>query len=93
MSVRVRIPTPLRSATDGVAELDVDAVSVSTVISELETRYPMIRGRLRDEEGALRRFVNLYVNGEDVRFKNGLDTSLKAGDELSIIPAVAGGSH
>jgi molybdopterin synthase sulfur carrier subunit len=92
MTVRVRIPTPLRSATNGVAELDVDGPNVSSVISELETRYPMIRGRLRDEEGALRRFVNLYVNGEDVRFKNGLDTSLKSGDELSIIPAVAGGS-
>jgi molybdopterin synthase sulfur carrier subunit len=92
MTVRVRIPTPLRSATNGVAELDVDGPNVSSVISELETRYPMIRGRLRDEEGTLRRFVNLYVNGEDVRFKNGLDTSLKSGDELSIIPAVAGGS-
>ena len=64
---------------------------MASVISELETRYPAIRGRLRDESGALRRFVNLYVNGEDVRFSNGLDTSLKAGDELSIVPAVAGG--
>ena len=64
---------------------------MASVISELETRYPAIRGRLRDESGALRRFVNLYVNGEDVRFTNGLDTSLKAGDELSIVPAVAGG--
>jgi molybdopterin synthase sulfur carrier subunit len=62
------------------------------VILELETRYPAIRGRLRDESGALRRFVNLYVNGEDVRFKEGLETSLNAGDELSIIPAVAGGA-
>ena len=62
-----------------------------SLIEELETRYPSIRGRLRDESGALRRFVNLYVNGEDVRFQKGLDTSLKAGDELSIVPAVAGG--
>ncbi len=91
MSVRVRIPTPLRQATDGAAELSLDASTVASVISELETRYPAIRGRLRDESGALRRFVNLYVNGEDVRFTNGLDTSLKAGDELSIVPAVAGG--
>lgn len=91
MSVRVRIPTPLRAATDGTAELSLDAASVIGVIDELETRYPAIRGRLRDESGALRRFVNLYVNGEDVRFKNGLDTSLAAGDELSIVPAVAGG--
>jgi MoaD family protein len=91
MSVRVRIPTPLRAATDGTAELSLDAASVIGVIDELETRYPAIKGRLRDESGALRRFVNLYVNGEDVRFKNGLETSLAAGDELSIVPAVAGG--
>jgi molybdopterin synthase sulfur carrier subunit len=91
MSVRVRIPTPLRSATAGTAEVSLDAGSVAAVIAELETRYPDIRGRLRDETGAMRRFVNLYVNGEDVRFQNGLDTSLKAGDELSIGPAVAGG--
>jgi MoaD family protein len=91
MSVRVRIPTPLRSATDGTAEVSSDAADVGGVITELERRYPAIRGRLRDESGALRRFVNLYVNGEDVRFKNGLDTSLSAGDELSIVPAVAGG--
>ena len=87
----MRIPTPLRQATEGAAELSLDAPTVASVISELETRYPAIRGRLRDESGALRRFVNLYVNGEDVRFTNGLDTSLKAGDELSIVPAVAGG--
>ena len=90
MSVRVRIPTPLRSATDGTAEVSSDASDVAGVITELETRYPAIRGRLRDDSGALRRFVNLYVNGEDVRFKKGLDTSLSAGDELSIVPAVAG---
>ena len=60
-------------------------------LKDLESRYPAIKGRLRDETGALRRFVNLYVNGEDVRFSKGLDTSLKAGDELSIVPAVAGG--
>ena len=91
MSVRVRIPTPLRQATDGTAELSLDAATVQSAISELESRYPAMRGRLRDESGAVRRFVNLYVNGEDVRFKQGLETSLKAGDELSIIPAVAGG--
>ena len=91
MSVRIRIPTPLRSATEGQAELNSDAETVANVIVELESRFPAIRGRLRDENGALRRFVNLYVNGEDVRFQNGLDTSLKAGDELSIVPAVAGG--
>ena len=91
MSVRVRIPTPLRAATDGVAELTSEAATVGGLIVELETRYPAIRGRLRDDAGALRRFVNLYVNGEDVRFRKGLETGLEAGDELSIVPAVAGG--
>jgi sulfur-carrier protein len=91
MSVRVRIPTPLRSATDGAAELSSEAATVVTLIDELESRFPAIKGRLRDETGALRRFVNLYVNGEDVRFLTGLETTLKSGDELSIVPAVAGG--
>ena len=70
---------------------DADAATVFILIDELELRYPAIKGRLRDESGALRRFVNLYVNGEDVRFQNGINTSLKSGDELSIVPAVAGG--
>ena len=91
MSVRVRIPTPLRTATDGVAEVTSEAPTVEALISDLETRYPAIKGRLRDDEGVLRRFVNLYVNGEDVRFRDGLSTSLQSGDELSIVPAVAGG--
>jgi len=89
--VRVRIPTPLRAATDGEAELTSSASNVLALLDDLETRYPAIKGRLRDEAGELRRFVNLYVNGEDVRFKQGLETSLAAGDELSIVPAVAGG--
>jgi sulfur-carrier protein len=91
VSVRVRIPTPLRTATDGVAELSVDAVTVGGLLEDLESRYPAIRGRIRDDAGELRRFVNLYLNGEDVRFRDGLQTGLKAGDELSIVPAVAGG--
>jgi sulfur-carrier protein len=91
MSVRVRIPAPLRSVTGGESEVSVAGESVATALTELEERFPAIRQRLRDDEGALRRFVNLYVNGEDVRFLQGLDTGLKAGDEVSIIPAVAGG--
>jgi molybdopterin synthase sulfur carrier subunit len=91
MSVRVRIPTPLRQATDGVAEVSLDVVTVGAAIEDLETRYPGIKGRLRDDTGVMRRFVNLYVNGEDVRFREGLETGLKSGDELSIVPAVAGG--
>lgn len=92
MTVRVRIPTPLRSVTDGVPEVAIESPTVGGVLTQLEQRYPGIKGRLRDEAGALRRFVNLYVNGEDVRFLNGLDTGLKSGDELSIVPAVAGGA-
>ncbi|MBX5491114.1 MAG: MoaD/ThiS family protein [Chloroflexi bacterium] len=92
MSVRVRIPTPLRSLTGGAAEVQIDGASVAEAISQLEARYPGIAQRLKDENGELRRFVNLYVNGEDVRFLQGLDTHLKAGDEVSIVPAVAGGA-
>ena len=92
MSVRVRIPAPLRSVTEGQSEVSVGANNVDQVLVELEGRFPQIRQRLRDDEGTLRRFVNLYVNGEDVRFLKGLETGLKEGDEVSIIPAVAGGS-
>ena len=91
MSVNVRIPSPLRSITAGESVVSVGGESVDQVLAELESRFPAIRQRLRDDEGALRRFVNLYVNGEDVRFLQGLQTGLKAGDEVSIIPAVAGG--
>ena len=91
MSVRVRIPTPLRQVTDGVSEVAIDSPTVSGVLGELEQRWPAIKGRLRDDSGELRRFVNLYVNGEDVRFLQGLETGLRPGDELSIVPAVAGG--
>jgi molybdopterin synthase sulfur carrier subunit len=91
MSVRVRIPTPLRSATDGVAEVLAEPATLNNVLDDLEDRYPGMKGRLRDETGELRRFVNVYVNGEDVRFLQGLATRIAAGDELSIVPAVAGG--
>lgn len=92
MSVRVRIPSPLRSVTAGEAEVSVEGASVEAALGELEQRYPEMRRRLRDEAGELRRFVNLYVNGEDIRFLSGLATALKTGDEMSIIPAVAGGA-
>ena len=91
MSVRVRIPAPLRSVTSGESEVSVGEGNVDGALVELESKYPAIRQRLRDDAGAIRRFVNLYVNGEDVRFLQGLETTLKAGDEVSIIPAVAGG--
>ena len=91
MSVTVRIPTPLRKLTN---ELDVVTVEVGTLlacIDSLDQQYPGLKERLCDEGGELRRFVNIYVNGEDVRFQAGLETPLNAGDEVSIVPAVAGG--
>jgi molybdopterin synthase sulfur carrier subunit len=91
VSVRVRIPAPLRAVTGGAAEVNVESSSVASALGELESQFPEIRSRLRDQDGELRRFVNLYVNGEDIRFLSGLDTALKSGDEMSIIPAVAGG--
>ena len=91
MSVSIRIPAPLRAVTAGESQVSIGAENVDQALNELESRFPAIRQRLRDDEGAIRRFVNLYVNGEDIRFLQGLQTSLKSGDELSIIPAVAGG--
>ncbi|MFN8524408.1 MAG: ubiquitin-like small modifier protein 1 [Chloroflexota bacterium] len=91
MSVKVRIPAPLRPITNGESEITVEGSNLAQALDSLEQQYPPIRQRLRDDQGALRRFVNLFVNGEDIRFLSGLDTALKAGDEVSIIPAVAGG--
>ncbi|HEY8478143.1 MAG TPA: ubiquitin-like small modifier protein 1 [Chloroflexota bacterium] len=92
MSVRVRIPSPLRSITGGAAEVTVAATgSLAQVLSTLEEQYPGLGQRLRVADGGLNRFINVYVNGEDVRFLQGLDTPLKEGDEVSIVPAVAGG--
>ena len=91
MSVLVRIPAPLRAITEGESEVQLDGASVAVVLEKLESRFPEMRRRLWDEGGQLRRFVNLYVNGEDIRFLSGVETALSAGDEVSIIPAVAGG--
>ncbi len=92
MSVTVRIPTPLRKLTN---ELDIvradGAGTLIACIEELERQYPGLKERLCDETGELRRFVNVYVNGEDVRFQQGMQTTVKPGDEVSIVPAVAGG--
>ena len=90
-TVKVLIPTPLRKLTGDQETVEADADSVSTLMTRLEEAHPGIGGRLVDEEGNLRRFVNLYVNGEDVRFLQGKETSLKDGDEVSIVPAIAGG--
>jgi sulfur-carrier protein len=90
MAVTVRIPTPLRSLTKGQEQVSAEGTTVRSVIEHLEEKHPGMRDRLLDEKG-IRRFVNVYLGDEDVRFLEGLDTALKAGDELSIIPAIAGG--
>ncbi len=91
MSVRVRIPTPLRSLTGQQDVVVGDGGRLAECIEALDAQYPGLKERLVDEAGQIRRFVNIYVNGEDVRFLQGLDTPLKPGDEVSIVPAVAGG--
>ena len=91
MSIMVRIPTPLRRVTDGQDKVSVEGSSINEVIVALDSQYPGIRERLCDEQGELRNFVNIYVNGEDVRFLQELNTATKDGDEVSIVPAVAGG--
>ena len=92
MGVTVRIPTPLRRMTNGQAKLEMDESTLSVMIENLEASYPGFKERLIDENGDLRYFVNIYLNGEDVRFLQGLDTSTSSGDEISIVPAVAGGA-
>ncbi len=91
MAVLVRIPTPLRKVTNGADRADVEGSNLDQIISALEQRYPAMRERLLDDTGDLRHFVNLSVNGEDVRFLQGRKTAIKSGDEVSIVPAVAGG--
>ena len=91
MSVLVRIPTPLRRMTGGKDKVEVESSTLSEMVDTLESTYPGFKERLVDENGELRYFVNIYVNGEDVRFLQGLATATKTGDEVSIVPAVAGG--
>lgn len=91
MSIKVRIPTPLRRFTGGSEEVSVAASSIKALVADLERQYPGIKDRICDEDGKVRRFVNLYVNGDDIRFLNELETPVKDGDEVSIVPAIAGG--
>lgn len=91
MSAKVRIPTPLRKLTNDEELIEVEATTIGEAITELQTRFPGIKERLLDDTGAVRRFVNVYVNEEDIRFLQNQDTKLKSGDEISIIPAIAGG--
>ncbi len=91
MSVTVRVPTILRTYTGGSAEVSVDGGTLAEVVASLETAYPGIGARVLDDDGRLRRFVNVYVGDEDVRFAEGLQTATPDGSTVSVIPAVAGG--
>ena len=91
MSVTVRIPTPLRTLTKGADEVKLEGKSIKDIVENLEANYKGIKERICDNEGQIRRFVNVYLNDEDIRFMDAEQTTLKDGDELSIIPAIAGG--
>ena len=91
MSVHVRIPTPLRRFTGGAEEVSADGATVAALVEDLERSHPGLKVRICDEGGKVRRFVNIFVNGDDIRFLNNLETVIKAGDEVSIVPAIAGG--
>jgi molybdopterin synthase sulfur carrier subunit len=90
MPIQVKIPTQLRPATDGAPTAQVDGATVGEALDALYVRFEELKSRITDDNG-LRRFVNVYVGGEDIRFLDGLDTSVKDGDEITILPAVAGG--
>src|SRR5437867_11403580 len=91
MAKKVRIPTPLRKLTNNEEVVEVSAATIGDAFLELQSRYPGIKERLLDDSGSVRRFVNVYVNEEDIRFLQDQQTALKDGDEISIIPAIAGG--
>ena len=91
MPIKVRIPTPLQKLTDQKGEVSVTASNIKALIEELEKNHPGIKDRICDEHGKIRRFVNVYLNEEDIRFLKQEETVLKDGDEISIVPAIAGG--
>ena len=91
MSAAVKIPTPLRKVTNGEANVSAQGANVRELIDDLERQFPGMRERLCDDDGSLRRFVNVFVGDEDIRFMDGLDTALEDGVQVSIVPAVAGG--
>ncbi len=91
MAVTVKIPTQLRAAAGGESEAEVDGTTVAQVLEQLYDRFGELRGRISADDGSLRRFVNVYVGGEDIRFLDGLETAVKDGGEVTILPAVAGG--
>ena len=89
---KVRIPTPLRKLTKGASEVDGAGATVRELFDDLESRYPGLRDKIFEESGEIRRFINIFVNGEDVRFQKGTESPVKADAEVSIVPAIAGGS-
>ena len=91
MAVKVRIPTPLMKLTDNKSEVTAEGSTISDIFNSLETQFSGIKDRICDENGSPRRFINIYVNEEDIRFLDGEKTVVKEGDEISIIPAIAGG--
>jgi len=91
MAVAVRIPTPLRKLTGGADEVNIEGATIGDLIDNLEAAHPGMKARLCDDNGEIRRFVNVYLNDEDVRFLDGRNTALKDDDEVSIVPAIAGG--
>ena len=92
MVVTVLIPAPLRRLTQGKAEVEIDGVSVRSLLDALEDQYPGLGDKIRNPEGSIRRYINLYVNGDEIRFLEGMDTILEDGDRISIVPAIAGGT-
>jgi molybdopterin synthase sulfur carrier subunit len=91
MPVRVRVPTPLRKFTQGADEVSAQGINIKALVEDLEKNFPGIKERICDETGKIRRFVNVYVNGDDIRFLQNLETTIKEGDNISIVPAIAGG--
>lgn len=91
MAIKVRIPTALRKLAEGNESIEVDGGNVGEVINNIKTKFPALAEQLVDDKGEVRRFVNLFANDEDIRFLDELDTEVKDGDEVSIVPAIAGG--
>jgi molybdopterin synthase sulfur carrier subunit len=91
MPVQVRIPTPLRKFTGGQESVEASGSTIGAVLADLDKNHPGLRERICDADGSVRRFVNLYVNGDDIRFLQNLSSAVKDGDEVSIVPAIAGG--
>ena len=92
MAVKVRVPTPLMKLTDNQSEVTAEGVTISEILNNLESQFAGIKERICDENGTPRRFINIYLNEEDIRFLDGESTAVKDGDEISIIPAIAGGA-